>query len=309
MSKVSVIIPSYNHEKFLKDRLDSIINQTFQDFEIIIIDDCSTDNSYEILNDFVTRHPEKIRHFIRNTENSGSGYKSWRKGIELAETKYVWIAETDDFSSIHFLEEMISVLESSSDISLVFCASNVIDEKNNVLSNSDRRTSKLNVPEGDAQNFNLSVFLDNMPFKTFITNGSSVVFKKPINFPNFLFDYKQMSDAFLWTFLITNQDFSFLNKKLNYFRRHSSATTVTMHQNNLKQVFAEKIAYLNYFKLNHKYNIFIKEYIRLYVWNNKKLMFNFELINSFENITFKRTKYFWAIIVFTSKKIKDLICK
>lgn len=309
MSRVSVIIPSYNHEKFLKDRLDSIINQTFQDFEIIIIDDCSTDNSYEVLNDFVSRHPEKIKYFIQNKENSGSGYKSWRKGIELAETKYIWIAETDDFSSVLFLEEMVNVLESSHNISLVFCSSNVVDENNNVLSNSDRRTSKLNVSEGEVQEFNLNVFLENMPFKTFITNGSSVVFKKPINFPNFLFDYKQMSDAFLWTFLITNQNFSFLNKKLNYFRRHSSATTVKMHENNLKQVFTEQVAYLNYFKLNQKYSIFIKEYIRLYVWNNKKLMFNFEVINSFENIAFKKAKYFWAIIVFTLKKIKGLIYK
>lgn len=309
MRKVSVIIPSYNHEKFLKDRLDSIINQTFQDFEIIIIDDCSTDNSYKVLDNFVSKHPEKIKYFIQNKENSGSGYKSWKKGIELAETKYVWIAETDDYSSIYFLEEMINVLESSSDISLVFCGSNVIDENDTILSNSDKRTSKLNVSNGDFQDFNLNVFLGNMPFKTFITNGSSVVFKKPSNLPASFFDYKQMSDAFLWTFLVTSENFSFLNKKLNYFRRHSSATTVRMTKNHLKQVFVEKAEYMNYFNLQDKYYIFIKEYIRLCVWNNKKLMFNFDVINSIENVSFKKIKYLVVLLVFTLRKLKHYIYK
>ena len=55
MPKVSIIVPNYNHSKFLEKRLDSIFNQTYKDFEIILLDDCSTDDSLKILNEYVTR--------------------------------------------------------------------------------------------------------------------------------------------------------------------------------------------------------------------------------------------------------------
>ena len=61
---VSVIIPSYNHEKFLKERIDSVLNQTFQDFELIILDDLSPDNSREIIESY-RAHP-KVSHIIFN---------------------------------------------------------------------------------------------------------------------------------------------------------------------------------------------------------------------------------------------------
>ncbi|ENV48656.1 hypothetical protein P255_00165 [Acinetobacter brisouii CIP 110357] len=75
MIKVSVIIPNYNHHKFLHARLDSILKQTYQNFEIIILDDCSTDESRDII-ELYRNHP-KVSHIIYNTKNSGSSFIQW----------------------------------------------------------------------------------------------------------------------------------------------------------------------------------------------------------------------------------------
>ena len=89
MPKVSVIIPNYNHAQFLEQRIQSVLDQTYQDFEIIYLDDASTDNSNEVFAKFANN--SRIR-AIYNQTNSGSPFKQWNKGIRLAQGEYVWIA-------------------------------------------------------------------------------------------------------------------------------------------------------------------------------------------------------------------------
>ena len=99
---VSVILPNYNHSSFLKKRIDSIINQSFQDFDIIILDDCSTDCSREIIEEY--RSNVNITNIVYNEINSGSTFKQWKKGIELAKGKFIWIAESDDYADESFFK-------------------------------------------------------------------------------------------------------------------------------------------------------------------------------------------------------------
>ena len=106
---ISVILPNYNHANFLPERLHSIFNQTYTDFEVIILDDSSTDNSVTILNEYKS-HP-KLSHFIVNDNNTGSPFLQWKKGIDLAKGKYIWIAESDDSCELDFLEKQIKILE------------------------------------------------------------------------------------------------------------------------------------------------------------------------------------------------------
>ena len=95
MPQVSVIVPNYNHASYLRQRIESIINQTYQDFELIILDDCSTDHSKEIIESY-RNHP-RVNQIVYNTENSGSTFKQWNKGVELAEGECIWFAESDDW--------------------------------------------------------------------------------------------------------------------------------------------------------------------------------------------------------------------
>ncbi|MGV8947237.1 MAG: glycosyltransferase family 2 protein [Lutibacter sp.] len=307
-SKVSVIIPSYNHSSFLIDRLETIANQTNKDWEAIIIDDKSTDNSVEIITQFIKENPDfKVKHFIVNENNSGSGYTSWQKGIELAKTEYIWIAETDDYSDTHFLEEQINVLEKT-DAALSFCASNYVDEDGKQLYNSDKRTSDLGVKKGDYKVFESKVFTDKMPFETYITNGSSVVFRKPDGkIPEELFTYKQCSDIFLWTYLLNNNCFVFLNLNLNYFRRHEDSTSTKISKFMQESVYFEKAEYLNYFNQTSKYKIFINHYITYYVLINKWNIIKTKSLQRINNVKYIKIKYSICIFkVFLSKLIIKL---
>jgi glycosyltransferase involved in cell wall biosynthesis len=107
--KVSIILPCYNHENYLKERLDSIFNQTYQNFEVIILDDASTDGSQDLLIEY--KKHVKVSHHIINTKNSGSPFLQWQKGLELAIGDYVWIAESDDSCDINFLKSNLEKIE------------------------------------------------------------------------------------------------------------------------------------------------------------------------------------------------------
>jgi len=89
MPKVSVIIPNYNHARFLEQRIQSILNQTYQDFEILYLDDASTDDSNEVFAQF--KDDRRIRSILNQT-NSGSPFKQWNRGIKAATGDYIWIA-------------------------------------------------------------------------------------------------------------------------------------------------------------------------------------------------------------------------
>ena len=159
MNNVSIILPSYNHRSFLVERLNSVLNQSYTYWSLIIIDDCSTDGSIELLESFYKKNKDKVSHFSINKTNSGSGYNSWKKGIELARSKYIWIAETDDFSHPSFLEEQIKVLDSDSSLALSFCASIYVDKEGTSLYTTDKRTSDLEVEEHSFKIFDKGKFL------------------------------------------------------------------------------------------------------------------------------------------------------
>src|SRR5207249_4277778 len=84
-------------------RLDSIFNQTFQDFEVILLDDASTDNSMDVLEKYAGRGDVQI---LRNEHNTGSPCKQWLKGIDLARSDILWIAESDDICACEFLQTL-----------------------------------------------------------------------------------------------------------------------------------------------------------------------------------------------------------
>src|ERR1035441_8594166 len=108
MPKVSIVVPNYNHARFLRRRVESVLRQTFQDFEVILLDDCSTDDSRSILSKYADDPRVRIEF---NEVNSGSPFKQWNKGVELALGEYVWIAESDDYADERLLEKLVARLE------------------------------------------------------------------------------------------------------------------------------------------------------------------------------------------------------
>src|SRR5260370_24418527 len=109
MTTVSIIVPNYNHGRFLRRRIETILTQTFQDLELILLDDCSTDDSRTILKHYASSPCVRIEF---NEVNSGSAFKQWNKGVRLATGKYVWIAESDHYADPQFLERLVPLLAS-----------------------------------------------------------------------------------------------------------------------------------------------------------------------------------------------------
>ena len=103
---VSVLVPNYNHAPYLRQRLDSIFGQTYDRIEVILMDDCSTDDSRAILAEYARAHPDRAR-LVFNDTNSGGVFRQWEKGIAEAQGDLVWIAESDDWASPNFLETLV----------------------------------------------------------------------------------------------------------------------------------------------------------------------------------------------------------
>ena len=103
---VSVIVPCYNHAPFLEARLLSISGQSYRHFEVILLDDASSDDSADLLKRFACQHPERTKIEI-NAHNSGSPFRQWQRGLELAEGELIWIAESDDFCDANFLASLV----------------------------------------------------------------------------------------------------------------------------------------------------------------------------------------------------------
>ncbi len=175
---VSVIVPSYNHEKYLVQRLESILNQTYPNFEVILLDDCSTDHSKEILSEYAEN--PKVSHCVFNKINSGNTFTQWNKGIELVKGNYIWIAESDDFCELNFLEELIQPFLLDPEIKLVYCQSNRVDEKGKIIGNWINHTNDL-----DSTLFLTNFVMSGNEFierflihKNVIPNASGVVIRK-----------------------------------------------------------------------------------------------------------------------------------
>ena len=126
---VSVIIPNYNHAQYLDKRLQSVLGQTYTNFEVIILDDKSTDNSLEVIAKY--QDNPHVSQVVVNEVNSGSTFKQWDKGISLAKGEIIWIAESDDWCELNLLYELVKEWNKHENISIARCNYVYVDDYGN----------------------------------------------------------------------------------------------------------------------------------------------------------------------------------
>lgn len=151
MTRVSVIVPNYNHGRFLERRLQSILDQSHQDFEVIYLDDASTDNSDDVFSRFAG--DRRVR-AIRNVCNSGSAFKQWNRGLREAQGEYVWIAESDDYADPRFLETLLERLQRYPSAGIAYCQSECVDEEGGPLGIMEHRWNRFEPGRWDSDFFN-----------------------------------------------------------------------------------------------------------------------------------------------------------
>jgi glycosyltransferase involved in cell wall biosynthesis len=216
---VTIIVPNYNHAKYLPARMDSILNQTFQDFEVIILDDCSTDNSWTVIESY--RNCEKVSTIVYNEVNSGSPFVQWNKGVNLARGSLIWIAETDDFCKPNFLEETVSKMKEFPTVGLAYTQSLEQDEISGAESLVFRDSP------GFTHSFQKSYFdngrremREKFVLEHSIPYASGVLFRKTVFEWVSGTDKSMMlcGDWFLWIKMLLVSDVYFIAEPLNTYR-------------------------------------------------------------------------------------------
>lgn len=220
---VSVIIPNYNHATYLEQRIGSVLNQSYQHFEVIILDDCSTDNSTAIINQYKD-HP-KVTKIVHNKTNSGSTFKQWEKGVALAKGEYVWIAESDDYADEYFLSAAIERLQDHASTGLYFCNYHSINEQGSIIPSNHKYTQEFVNYFNVHKSMNGKYFCEHyLFFSSLILNASGVVFKKSLSAgaDKSYMQLKVAGDWRMWVNICYNTNIFFDEKKLNYFRMHTN---------------------------------------------------------------------------------------
>jgi hypothetical protein len=222
---VSVVVPNYNHAPFLRQRLDSILAQSYKDFELILLDDASTDDSHEILREYVPRWAGLRLEF--NEANSGSTFKQWNKGVRLARGKYVWIAESDDYANARFLERMLALLNADERVVIAYCRSRSVVEGQRVEGYGDPLLPAEDLPRWTADFCAEGVAECRRYFvlANLVRNASSAVFRKDAYEAAGGADenLRLCGDWKLWAGVSLQGKMAYISEPLNYYRLHGGS--------------------------------------------------------------------------------------
>lgn len=222
---VSVIVPNYNHAEYLKQRIDTILEQSYQNFEVIILDDCSTDNSRDIIEQY--RNHNKISKIIYNETNSGSTFSQWNRGIRLSKGELIWIAESDDFAATNLLQELQSEFDIDPQLGIAYCQSYMVNEKNEVTGSWQFWTN-----EFDTELFKTRFkiigkdYIDKfLIYKNTIPNASAVLFRKKIYelIGGADESVSEAGDWLTWIKILTISNIAYIPAHLNNFRYHNKS--------------------------------------------------------------------------------------
>ncbi|WP_255120012.1 glycosyltransferase [Synechococcus sp. Cruz CV-v-12] len=244
--KISVIVPNYNHQSYLVRRLDSIYNQTYQNLEVILLDDCSTDESHVVLDRYAHAYPE-ITRTIYNTTNSGGVFRQWAKGIKAATGDLVWIAESDDFCEDNFLEALVRCF--LDETVLLACGQCVfVDQQEHPLQAGFAHHIK---DLASAYRWDCSYVetahkevASALGIKNTIPNASAAVFRRPtvlklLEEEEWL-SMKVAGDWVFYLHLIRGGKIAYCHEALSYFRRYQGSAAEATYK---KDVFYREVGF------------------------------------------------------------------
>lgn len=228
--KVSVIVPNYNHGRFLDQRIQSILNQTYSNMDVLVLDDCSTDNSREIISGYCQNHPGLVR-AIHNTENSGNVFRQWRKGVENSEGELIWICESDDFCEPDFLERLVSNFKDRS-VNIAFGRIQFCDKAGNFQAGLDnyREGAEVGIWDGRIGRPANEWFANGFGVNNVIANVGGCIFRRqtlPASVWNEAETFTVLGDWFLYANLAGGGQIVYEPAAVAYFRQHGDNTSVS----------------------------------------------------------------------------------
>ena len=283
MVEISVIVPIYNAEDYLDESLNSIVNQSFRDLEIIFVDDGSTDNTLERLNEYAEKD-NRIQ--VYSQENQGPGGAT-NTGLDKATGKYIYLMDADDIIDLSALGELHSIMEEK-DVDMVIFPTIDYDEDTGTYSKPEYFSmSELNELVGD------NVFnwrdIGDLIFKISVTPWSKLykheIIKK--SHARFSLNLIYHDNPFFWEVLFNTERLFFYNKFLYTRRVHSASCTNSHDERNIDTIKINNLVAEIFLKYNH-----LDEY-KYYLYNNKIGLVNTrydEIRDEFKELFFKEMK-------------------
>lgn len=212
---ISVVMPVYNAGDFLVDAINSILRQTYKNFELIIINDASTDGSLKIINKFVKRYPNKIKLIDLSSNLNKGGDACANFGIKKAKGKYIAKMDADDIAHPQRLEKQVEFLEKNRNIYLVGSNAYVINQKGKIV-------GEKNEPLTSYEIFKEYIYFNPIIHPTIMFHNK---FKKGENF--YKIKYSSANDYYtFFTLQCKGFQFSNLPDKLHYYRIYGENTSL-----------------------------------------------------------------------------------
>jgi glycosyltransferase involved in cell wall biosynthesis len=268
MILVSIIIPNYNHAVFLNERIESVLSQTYQNFELIILDDHSSDSSREII-ELYKQHP-KVVHIEYNERNSGFPSRQWQKGIELAKGEWIWIAESDDVADPIFLESLLSFIHEYPSAGIIYSDSYKEDSDPGNIFKTTAEETNFDFTTSNWDHSHLikgeTAINSYLCKKNIILNASSALIKREylVRVVTETKAMKYFADWYIYISIAALADIGYCNKLLNTFRRHPGSLIINSEKIGIKKDYFKildlllkqlhtsiKQEVLNYFTYNY----------------------------------------------------------
>lgn len=241
--RVTAIVASYNHAGYLKERMDSLVNQTWKDLEIIVIDDYSTDHSLEILRPY-TKYPQVK--LIENKKNAGWVSVS-NQGLKMATGEFVIFENCDDFCNVRQIENLVNALHVHSSAGIAFCRSSMVDEHSVVYGDDYHVREKAFKQHVEKNTFFTGNEMCKFLFHSCVLpNLSAVLFRKEDldRVGGFSQEFLVCADWELFFKIAQIKNFIYVPEALNSFRQHRAT---------IRKSTKEKIVYDEYFRLLSRY--------------------------------------------------------
>ncbi len=231
--KVTFIVPCYRLAHLLPACIESILAQTYSDFEVLIMDDCSPDNTAEVAQSF--RDP-RVKH-IRNEPNIGH-LKNYNKGIDLAAGEYVWLISPDDFlRRRHVLEQYVDIMSTNPNVGYVFCPAMTFQD--------GRDTELVAWSAHGTQNqiFNGREFLSKLLLGNCVSAPTGMVRKRCYNeISLFPLDLPNSGDWYLWCVFALHHDVAYFAEPMVCYRRHGDNMSENLKRNDPSIIADDNIA-------------------------------------------------------------------
>ena len=215
-AKVGIIIPNYNHSRYLTERIESVLGQTYQDFDLIILDDKSTDNSIDVIEKY--RNDRHVKQIVYNEVNSGSSFIQWNRGINTADNELIWIAESDDICDNTLLATLVAEFDRDPECVLAFSDSAFVDTTGAIIDSAEQQeTVRMTGDE----------FISSYLYRAnTVKNASSALFKRKaaLKAGQDYTNYRGAGDWLFWVEIATQGNIAWVRKPLNFFRQHENTT-------------------------------------------------------------------------------------